>query len=147
MTKKLGQFNKGTPIPTGINHGGQVVGWGGGASGQDVRAWVWTGSGSIQDLNSLIPRGSGWTKLENAWGINDAGGIVGQGQTTPGVEHGFLLAPASAPTTVGSTDASSLADAKTSGVAPLDSSLILDLVYRVPDGIIGKNTKAATRLR
>jgi probable HAF family extracellular repeat protein len=141
ITKKLGQFNKGTPIPTGINHGGQVVGWGGGASGQDVRAWVWTGSGSIQDLNSLLPGGSGWTKLENAWGINDAGMIVGQGQLTAGVEHGFLLTPTSAPSSATSTALPSFADAKTSSPAPPDSSMILDLVYLLPGGSIGENRK------
>jgi hypothetical protein len=116
ITKKLGQFNKGTPIPSGINHGGQVVGSGGGASGLDVRAWVWTGSGSIQDLNSLIPSGSGWTKLEYAWGINDAGMIVGQGQLAAGVDHGFLLTPTAAPSAAASTAAPSLANANSSGL-------------------------------
>jgi probable HAF family extracellular repeat protein len=45
------------------------------------------------DLNSLIPRSSGWL-LENATGINAGGEIVGAG-TVDGAEHAFLLVPKS----------------------------------------------------
>jgi len=43
----------------------------------------------MNDLNSLIPAGSGW-ELQRAAGINDAGQIVGTG-TINGQTHGFLL--------------------------------------------------------
>src|SRR5262249_34872954 len=42
----------------------------------------------------LIPPDSGWVNLDRAYGINDAGQIVGEGQL-PGYEvvHAFLLSP------------------------------------------------------
>jgi probable HAF family extracellular repeat protein len=45
----------------------------------------------MQDLNSLIPVGSGWV-LSIANGINDSGEIVGYG-LIHGKTHGFLLTP------------------------------------------------------
>jgi hypothetical protein len=48
-------------------------------------------NGKPQDLNRLIPKGSGWV-LEAATSINDVGEIVGYG-TLHGQEHGFLLTP------------------------------------------------------
>jgi probable HAF family extracellular repeat protein len=45
----------------------------------------------MKDLNKLIPVGSGW-ELQQAYGINNAGQIVGTG-THKGLEHGFLLTP------------------------------------------------------
>lgn len=49
--------------------------------------------GSMMDLNSLIPAGSGLT-LIRANGINDVGEIVGQAQSnSDGTVHGFLLKP------------------------------------------------------
>ncbi len=45
--------------------------------------------GTTIDLNSLLPKASGWA-LEDAVGINDAGQIIGYG-TFDGQEHGFLL--------------------------------------------------------
>jgi hypothetical protein len=43
-------------------------------------------------LNTLIPRGSGWT-LESATGINDRGEIVGRGAPDGHEDGGFLLLP------------------------------------------------------
>ena len=54
-------------------------------------AFIWTAAGGIQDLNNLIPAGSGWS-LTVAFGINASGQIVGQG-TIKGKQHGFLLSP------------------------------------------------------
>lgn len=48
-------------------------------------------NGKMKDLNTLIPRNSGWV-LSEATGINDAGQIVGSG-TIHGNEHAFLLTP------------------------------------------------------
>src|SRR5262249_2454887 len=97
----------GTTSPTGINHGGYVVGWG------NHGPWVWTGSGKAQYLNDLIPSNSGWY-LTVAWGINDAGTIVGYG-TTPSGEpnHAFLVTPTSSSAAAVTTSATSLTDAKT----------------------------------
>jgi probable HAF family extracellular repeat protein len=55
-------------------------------------AFSWQ-SGKMTDLNSLVPAGSGWD-LSSAYGINDAGQIVGSG-TLNGQFHGFLLTPIS----------------------------------------------------
>jgi hypothetical protein len=51
-------------------------------------AWVWSG-GTFQNLNSLIPSGSGFT-LDNATAINDNGQIVATGYNSVGQEHAFL---------------------------------------------------------
>ena len=48
-------------------------------------------NGKMQDLNKLIPAGSGWI-LTQANGINDEGEIVGFG-TIKGHQHAFLLTP------------------------------------------------------
>lgn len=120
VTKKIGQFNKGTPVPTGINHGGQVVGWGVG-TGFAQLAWTCTGTGKIQDLNGLIPTNSGWT-LSEARCINVDGLIVGQGFTS-GAQHGFLLTPTSATTVAAATSVAGLTDARTSGLAAVSPTV------------------------
>lgn len=70
-----------------INDLGQVVGWSG------YRAFIWTESEGMQDLNGLIPSDSGWLLL-SANAINDHGQITGQG-TINGQSHGFILTPTS----------------------------------------------------
>jgi uncharacterized membrane protein len=112
----LGQFHKQTPGPTGINHSSVVVGY-----TINYGAWIWTGSGSIKGLTDLIPRNSGWNLL-GAWGINDAGTIVGYG-TPPsgGPTHAFLVTPTSAPTVALTTSAASLTDVKTASLAPVEA--------------------------
>jgi probable HAF family extracellular repeat protein len=47
---------------------------------------------AFQNLNNLIPAGSGFT-LTNASGINASGQIVAQGSNTTGQNHAFLLTP------------------------------------------------------
>src|SRR5262249_55275721 len=99
VMKSLGQFHQETPTPSGINHSSVVVGY-----TEHHGAWVWTGNGRIQGLNDVIPRNSGWNLL-GAWGISDAGTIVGYAGTivgygTPpsgGPNHAFLVTPTSAP--------------------------------------------------
>jgi uncharacterized membrane protein len=54
-----------------------------------LHAAIWQPSGTVTDLNTLLPPGSGWT-LVNAFGINDNGDIVGIGDYN-GVQSGFLL--------------------------------------------------------
>ena len=56
------------------------------------RAFVWEKSQGFQDLNSLVPNGSGW-KLESAVDINNRGEIVGKGDLRYQDNSGFLLIP------------------------------------------------------
>jgi probable HAF family extracellular repeat protein len=72
-----------------VNNLGQVVG----DSNGDAFLTDLSG-GPMVDLNTLIPPGSGWVRLFEANGINDAGQIVGTGQL-PGYDiiHAFLLTP------------------------------------------------------
>jgi hypothetical protein len=46
----------------------------------------------FQNLNNLIPPGSGFT-LDNAAAISGNGQIVASGSNAPGQEHAFLLTP------------------------------------------------------
>jgi len=46
----------------------------------------------MQDLNNMIPAGTGWV-LQAGAAINDAGQIAGSG-TLNGKSHAFLLTPA-----------------------------------------------------
>ncbi|MGA6982269.1 MAG: hypothetical protein WCC95_20045 [Candidatus Sulfotelmatobacter sp.] len=98
-------------MATNINFFGQVIGnsgntlaeqgWGGnGGSGFEGnggsvavigRAFVWSQCNGMQDLNTLIPSGSGWV-LNSVSGINNWGQIVGTG-TVNGQTRGFLLTP------------------------------------------------------
>jgi len=73
----------------GINDAGTIVGTSHGS------AFVWA-SGTIRDLNTLIPSGEGWT-LQVATGINTDGQIVGWGLHGAGGQRAFLLTPASCP--------------------------------------------------
>ena len=55
---------------------------------------------SMHNLNTLIPSSSGWF-LEDAWGINDHGQIVGRGIIN-GKPHVFLMTPTISYTALGS---------------------------------------------
>lgn len=77
----------------GINDAGQVVGYSTATTG--ARAFLWSASGGMQDLNDLIDPASGFT-LTNARGINAGGQIAGYGTKLVGnitVTHAFLLTP------------------------------------------------------
>jgi probable HAF family extracellular repeat protein len=80
----LGTFGL-DPVATAINNHGVIVGQSGNG------AWVWS-NGSFQNLNNLIPAGSGFT-LNNATAINDNGQIVANGSNAQGQGHAFLLSP------------------------------------------------------
>jgi len=55
-------------------------------------AFIYSG-GAFQDLNNLIPAGSGW-ELTDATAINDKGQIAANGYSaTTGKTHAFLLNP------------------------------------------------------
>lgn len=87
----LGVLPGGTySIAFGVNDSSVVVGYGN-LSNNAARAMVWTSTGGMKDLNSLIPAGSGWV-LINANAINNVGQITGYG-TKGGHNHAFLLTP------------------------------------------------------
>jgi probable HAF family extracellular repeat protein len=77
-----------------INRTGQVVGTADPRCQPCVHpvAWLRRPSGTLTDLDTLIPAGSGWT-LWQANGINDHGQIVGAGLHN-GAPHAYLLTPA-----------------------------------------------------
>jgi len=89
--RDLGTLPGGTySIAFGVNDFGVVVGYGN-RSNNAAHAMVWTSSGGMRDLNSLIPAGSGWV-LINANAINNVGQITGYGAKN-GHNHAFLLTP------------------------------------------------------
>jgi probable HAF family extracellular repeat protein len=81
----------------GLNDLGQIVGDSETASG-NPHAFLWESDHGMQDLNNLIPAGSGW-ELLRALAINKYGQIVGAGyRDTDGdgvldAVHAFLLMP------------------------------------------------------
>lgn len=83
----LGILSGGYSVAYGINDVGQVVGESGGA------AFLWTQAQGMQDLDTLIPSGSGWD-LGTATAINVKGQITGVGLFN-GQQHAFLLTPVS----------------------------------------------------
>lgn len=70
-----------------VNNSGDVVG------ASKNRAVLFQG-GQVVDLNTRIGKVTRWV-LERAFGVNDAGYIVGHG-TISGQRHGFLLVPTAA---------------------------------------------------
>jgi probable HAF family extracellular repeat protein len=77
----------------GINNAGTVVGYIGTSDtlGNVTYGYAFqkTGGGALQNLNNLLPGGSGWT-LDAALAINNKNQIVGEG-TLNGASHAFLL--------------------------------------------------------
>lgn len=78
----------------GINAAGQVVGYSDLATGDRSSAFLYS-DGFLYDLNGLLGPGSEWQLLA-AYGMNDAGQIVGRG-VFRGEAQAFLLTPVSAP--------------------------------------------------
>ena len=77
-------------VAFGVNDSKVVVGYGN-LSNNAAHAMIWTSSGGMKDLNSLIPPHSGWV-LINANSINNVGQITGYG-TINGHNRAFLLTP------------------------------------------------------
>ncbi|HQL54078.1 MAG TPA: PEP-CTERM sorting domain-containing protein, partial [Phycisphaerae bacterium] len=94
----LGNLGGDTIIPWGINNAASpvAVGFADDAQSEGV-AFVWDAAHGVRDLNALIPADSGWIRLREARGINDAGQIVGYGLRMDGW-HAFLLTPVPEPT-------------------------------------------------
>lgn len=77
-----------TGQPLGLNNRGDIVGV------ADSSAALWT-NGVMTDLQTVIPTSPSWD-LDGAYGINDAGQIVGYGKNG-GLTKGFLLQPTNVP--------------------------------------------------
>jgi probable HAF family extracellular repeat protein len=84
-----------------INDFGQVVGVATLQGDRVAHAFIYQ-DGTMADLNDLIPPGSGWG-LSQAFSINNAGAIVGDGTNPNGDGHAFLLTPVPAATLLSST--------------------------------------------
>jgi probable HAF family extracellular repeat protein len=80
----LGVLGGGYSYAYAINQNGAVVGT------SDWRAFLWQ-NGTLTDLNTVLPPGSGWA-LHSAWAIDDTGRIAGSG-THHGQPRAFLLEP------------------------------------------------------
>jgi len=91
VIEDLGTLDGGSSYAYGINASGTIVGYSWSENQDNPSAFVYSG-GVMQDLNSLIPGGSGW-QLEEAYGINASGEIVGVGLLN-GQSTAFLLDPA-----------------------------------------------------
>jgi probable HAF family extracellular repeat protein len=77
--------------PRSINDCDVVVG-SFGANSDESHAFIWDAKGGFRDLNTLIPKDSGWN-LEVATSINDRGEIAGWGDNDHEDDAGFLLLP------------------------------------------------------
>jgi probable HAF family extracellular repeat protein len=106
----LGDFSGGIDFSHAysVNASGHVVGYGHPANNVP-RAFLWTPTDLLQDLNTLVDgSGAGW-ELQFAWGINDFGQITGYGLydadgsgSGQPVYRAFLLTPVPEPGTIGS---------------------------------------------
>lgn len=90
MMTDLGTLGGGSSYAYGINDSGSIVGYSWPVSGDHPHAFV-SSNGFMLDLNAVIPSGTGWELLE-AYGINNAGEIVGEGLLN-GQAHAFRLDP------------------------------------------------------
>jgi probable HAF family extracellular repeat protein len=86
----LGTLGGAWSMAWAVNSAGDIVGASLNASGEQ-HAFVWK-NGAMQDLNDLVDPSSGWV-LVAAYGVNDAGVIVGDG-LLDGAPRGFRLTPA-----------------------------------------------------
>ena len=89
--QNLGTLGGSIAASFGINSSGQIVGLSQTASGS-THAFISNSSGSLTDLNTLIPANSGWT-LTTANAINNLGQIVGSGTNSAGQTQAVLLTP------------------------------------------------------
>jgi probable HAF family extracellular repeat protein len=86
----LGTLGGALSMGLGINNYDRVVGWAEQTSGGGPRAFIHDGT-TMTDLNTRLWNGTGWL-LREAFAINDAGQIVGEGVFNNQV-HAFFLQP------------------------------------------------------
>ena len=86
----MGALGGSSSYGSAINSAGTVVGLST-IQNASYHAFISTNGRKMQDLNSMIPTGTGWV-LEEGAAINDAGQIAGYG-TLHGQTHAFLLTP------------------------------------------------------
>jgi probable HAF family extracellular repeat protein len=144
VMSNLGQLDKDAAEARAINSGGSVVGTAH-SSFAYFRAFVWTGTGPLKDLNGLIPKNSGWA-LDEARGINDAGWIIGDGNN-PSLNSShiaYLLKPMGTTAAAAAASTPGLTDAKTasSALAPVDPLVLDDLVHWLNAAAKGRRTPA-----
>jgi uncharacterized membrane protein len=119
----LNNLNVGSEV---INNSGTLVGVAGSAKAPSSGAWIWTGSGPIQNLKGLIPKKSDWTSLsESHFGINDAGKIVGIGHdpTVSNNTVAYLLNPISGASPAAAADRAKVATAVIPGAVPRETTV------------------------
>lgn len=124
--QKLGTLGGSVSEARSINLYGEVVGFSEFLVGVgNTHAFLYKG-GTMHDLNSLIPFDSGW-ELRAAYGINNAGQIVGYG-SVGGRDRGFLLTPAistpiginvAVPSNVATVSFADVSSAGTTTIAPI----------------------------
>lgn len=92
----LGTLGGTGSIANGINLAGDIVGDADILAGNQGHAFI-DRAGVMLDLNSLLVGPSGFSYLQEAFAINDAGMIVGDGVMADGSVHAFLLSPVPEP--------------------------------------------------
>jgi probable HAF family extracellular repeat protein len=130
-TDDLGTLGGAQSLAYGINARGDVVGTSS-RSVSPAHAFIFTG-GVLYDLNSQLYASSGW-ELIYAYGINDAGQIVGQGIHNGVTEQAFRLDPL---ITVGIIVNSG---------TPRPASFNIDSEGAIPVAILGSATFDATTI-
>lgn len=87
----LGTASGTTSEARAVNDGGQIVGFSL-SNGGESRAFIYS-SGVMTDLNSVLTPLSSFTRLYAAYSISNDGHITGEGLTSDGYVHAFLLTP------------------------------------------------------
>jgi probable HAF family extracellular repeat protein len=130
-----------------INNAGQIVGSSTLSGDSAADAYIYQ-DGTMTDLNTLIPGGSGWV-LQNATGINDLGQIVGSGIYN-GSEAAFRLDP---PPNVGVSNLIAEVSSLDLGLSTVEVRILsatldvaLAAVKRVNEGASGPGGEAGANL-
>jgi len=105
-----------------INDAGLVVGLSG-ESLFNCRAFLWSKDLGMIDLNELLDSECGWDCLTKAYDINNNGQIVGEGITTAGQRHAFLINLIVEPIDVALLDIQDAMDEKLEALENLNASL------------------------
>lgn len=84
----------------GMNNRGEVVGFSGNSAGVGPHSWIWSQQDGLRMLNTMIDPAEGYT-MTRAFGINDAGQIIGLASRVlppyDGFNGGVILVPTTPP--------------------------------------------------